>query len=149
MGARHHRGWGIVLGLLLTAAVTADAAPTTPAVERLTVTVDKSELLDVPSEPFTRVAVTNPNIAEVIVISPTQLLINGKATGVTSLLLFYKKGVRHFDLTVVGAARRDAEAHSVLIQRADKLTNHVFVRDDDSRWIELGATRSEPEAPKK
>ena len=51
---------------------------------RVDVTIGKSQVIDL-KEPFTRVSVTNPNIADVFVITPNQILINGKSAGVTSL----------------------------------------------------------------
>jgi pilus assembly protein CpaC len=126
------------------------------AAERLYVTLDQSELLNLPQEPFTRVSVTNPNIAEVIVISPTQILVNGKSPGVTSLVVFYPRSVRAFDLAVqppplgpAGVLGRDAETHAVVIQRADKVSTHLFARDDKKQWVELGGRAPEPVEIKK
>lgn len=127
------------------------APPVADAAERLFVTLDQSELLNLPQEPFTRVSVTNPNIAEVIVISPTQILVNGKSPGTTSLVVFYPRSVRAFDLAVqppplgpAGAFGRDTETHAVVIQRADKVSTHLFARDDKKQWIELGTKAPEP-----
>jgi len=82
------------------------AAACLPAVEaesglvRLNVTIGKSQVIALPGEPFTRVSVTNPNIADVFVVTPNQLLVNGKAVGVTSLVVFYPAQTRFFDLVV-------------------------------------------------
>ena len=54
---------------------------------RLDVTIGKSQVIDL-KEPFTRVSVTNPNIADVFAITPNQSLVNGKAAGMTSLVAF-------------------------------------------------------------
>jgi len=70
-----------------------------PGVVRLDVTIGKSQVLNV-TDPFTRVSVTNPNIADVFVITPNQILINGKAVGVTSLVVFYPQKTIFFDLVV-------------------------------------------------
>ena len=150
MGLRFRQAASAVFGLLMGGLVVLGTPPQADAAERLYVTLDQSELLNLPQEPFTRVSVTNPNIAEVIVISPTQILVNGKSPGVTSLVVFYQKGVRAFDLAVqppplgpAGAIGRDSETHSVVIQRADKVTTHVFARDDRKQWVELGGRSSE------
>jgi len=66
---------------------------------RLDVTLGKSQVVDL-KEPFTRVSVTNPNIADVFVITPNQILINGKTPGVTSLVVFYPTRTMFFDLVV-------------------------------------------------
>jgi pilus assembly protein CpaC len=46
------------------------------------------------------VSVTNPAIADVFVITPNQILVNGKAVGVTSLVVFYPDRTMFFDLVV-------------------------------------------------
>ena len=43
-----------------------------------------------------------PEIADVVVLSPTDLLINGKAVGTTSLVIWNEQGgISHFSLTVI------------------------------------------------
>jgi Pilus formation protein N terminal region len=123
---------------------------------RLHVTVDKSNVVTLPGEHFTKVSIANPNTADVIVISPTQILINGKAPGATSLLVFYPRKIQYFDLIVqpaprgaVSAPAPASETHPVLIQRGDKFTSQMFVRDGEHDWLELGAPRGESEAGKK
>jgi pilus assembly protein CpaC len=66
---------------------------------RLDVTIGKSQVVDL-KEPFTRVSVTNPAIADVFVVTPNQVLINGKAVGITSLVVFYPTRTLFFDLVV-------------------------------------------------
>ena len=63
-------------GLFQTSAGAADST-------RLYVGADKSFLLAL-NEPARKVSVANPNIADVQVMSPNQLLVNGKAVGVTT-----------------------------------------------------------------
>ncbi len=61
-----------------------------------------------------RVSVTQPQIAEVVVVTPTQLLINGKSIGTTSFVVWDEKGeVTKIDLLVipnVASLRRQFEA---------------------------------------
>ena len=66
---------------------------------QIEVTLGKSQVVDL-KEPFTRVSVTNPAIADIFVVTPNQLLINGKAAGVTSLVVFYPDKTMYFDLLV-------------------------------------------------
>jgi Flp pilus assembly secretin CpaC len=112
---------------------------------RIYVTVDRAEVVTLPQEPFTKVSVTNPGIADVVVISPTQLLVNGKTAGVTSLVLFHARRVQRFEVVVHPApsvtvtAPLTTDAHTVLVDRAGKQTNHLFVRDAAQAWVELGA----------
>src|SRR5262249_24485612 len=48
------------------------------------------------------VSVSQPAVADVVVVAPSQLLINGKAVGTTSLIVFNEKGdVSNFDLIVL------------------------------------------------
>jgi Flp pilus assembly secretin CpaC len=53
----------------------------------IAVTVNKSVVIRLPKR-ATRVAVTQPQIAEVVVTAPDELLINGKAVGTTSLVVW-------------------------------------------------------------
>src|SRR5262249_35696189 len=93
----------IAIPILLLAAVPAgvcpSAAQTEPGLVRLDVTIGKSQIIDL-KDPFTRVSVTNPTIADVFAITPNQILVNGKAAGVTSLVVFYPGKTMFFDLVV-------------------------------------------------
>jgi pilus assembly protein CpaC len=98
--ARHLAARRYVAGALVCLAVAAAAAPAAAqGLVRLDVTIGKSQIIDV-KEPFSRVSVTNPAIADVFAITPTQLLVNGKAVGVTSLVVFYPQRTLFFDLVV-------------------------------------------------
>lgn len=73
------------------------------------VSVDKSTLLTI-KEPSKRVAISNPKVAELNLISPTELLINGKKVGVTSLVVWGPQGkTSFFDVIVTGDISRLAE----------------------------------------
>jgi Flp pilus assembly secretin CpaC len=54
------------------------------------VTVNKSVVLRVPKR-ASRVSVTQPQIAEAVVVAPDQILINGKAVGTTSLVAWFEE----------------------------------------------------------
>jgi pilus assembly protein CpaC len=56
----------------------------------INVTVNKSVVLRVPKR-ATRVSVTQPQIAEAVVVAPDQILINGKAVGATSLVVWFEE----------------------------------------------------------
>ena len=122
---------------------------------RLYVGADKSVLLAL-NEPARKVSVANPNIADVQVMTPNQLLVNGKAVGVTSLVVFYAKSEQSFDLVVhpgpVGAAGTPAlvtkDPHAVWVQRGDKMTEQLFTREQD-QWLELGQVKPETDNGKK
>ena len=70
---------------------------TAPAI---TVTVNKSMVFRL-AERAKRVSVSQPQVADVLVVAPSQLLINGKNVGTTSLIIFDEKGtVSNYDLIV-------------------------------------------------
>jgi pilus assembly protein CpaC len=87
--------------MLLVGAGSALAADPTPEsrMVRLEMTVGKAQIVDL-NEPFTRVSVTNPAIADVFVTTPRQILVNGKAVGTTSLVVFYPDRTLFFDILV-------------------------------------------------
>ena len=142
-----------LLGLAATGMAPGSAAA--QPLSRLYVGVDRSHVLDL-SDPARKVAVANPAIADVQVISPTQLLVVGKATGVTSLVIFSAKSPRQFDLVVhpspVGTVTAPSGAeppHAVLVQRGANMTEQLFTRDQDRRWQELGQVKPETAEPGK
>ena len=70
---------------------------TTPTI---TVTVNKSMVFRL-AERAKRVSVSQPQVADVLVVAPSQLLINGKSVGTTSLIIFDENGeVSNYDLVV-------------------------------------------------
>jgi pilus assembly protein CpaC len=89
-----------VLTLLVCAgsAIAADPAEQSRMI-RLEMTIGKAQVVDL-KDAFTRVSVTNPAIADVFVISPKQILVNGKAVGTTSLVVFYGDRTVFFDIVV-------------------------------------------------
>ncbi|HWP56613.1 MAG TPA: pilus assembly protein N-terminal domain-containing protein [Candidatus Acidoferrales bacterium] len=82
-------------------------------VPTITVTVNKSLVFGL-AQKTRRVSVTQPEVAEVVVLSPNQLLINGKSVGSTSLILWPETGEPiNYDLIVtadVGALRNQLRA---------------------------------------
>jgi pilus assembly protein CpaC len=89
----------LAAALLLFAGAQFPALGAAPGLIRLDVTIGKSQVLNL-QEPFTRVSVTNPAIADVFVVTPNQILINGKAVGTTSLVAFYPAKTVFFDVVV-------------------------------------------------
>ncbi|HVR17678.1 MAG TPA: pilus assembly protein N-terminal domain-containing protein [Candidatus Limnocylindrales bacterium] len=68
----------------------AESVTVYPSIE---VVVNKTIVVRLPRK-ATKVAVTQPQIAEVVVVAPDQLLINGKAVGATSLVVWYEQKSR-------------------------------------------------------
>jgi pilus assembly protein CpaC len=64
------------------------------------VTVGKETILNL-KEPSKRVSIADPKVAELIVISPSEVVINGKKPGVTSLIIWDMEGkATFFDVIV-------------------------------------------------
>jgi len=84
----------VALFLFEQTAISQEIAPS------VTVTVNKSLVFRL-AQKAKRVSVTQPEIADVVVVAPNQLLINGKSVGTTSLVIFDEKGtVTNYDLIV-------------------------------------------------
>jgi pilus assembly protein CpaC len=73
---------------------------TKPAGRELEVTVGKSLVVDSPVT-IQRVSVANARVAEALAVTPREVLVNGKAVGETSLIIWQQGGQRlMFDLNV-------------------------------------------------
>jgi pilus assembly protein CpaC len=89
--------WALVFLLALAAHDVSAQPQTAPTI---TVTVNKSMVFRL-AERAKRVSVSQPEVADVLVVAPSQLLINGKNVGTTSLIIFDEKGqVSNYDLVV-------------------------------------------------
>ena len=91
MLSRRRLAWLVVSSLLLLTPclareVSASVVPA-GALLKMEVIVGKSQVITF-TENITRVSVTDPAIADVMVASPKQLLVNGKAPGTTSLVVW-------------------------------------------------------------
>lgn len=51
-------------------------------------------------EPSKRVSISNPEIADLNLVSPTEIILNGKKVGATSLIVWDSKGPKFFDVMV-------------------------------------------------
>jgi len=145
---------GVVTGLAATMVVATPGPASEPV--RLYVTVDKAELVNLPAVPISKISMTNPNIADVYVINPTQLLLSGKQAGTTSMMVFSPGHTENFDVVVqpgpVGNSRArlvPSESHAVEVQRAGRVSQQLFVRDEERAWVQLGTVKAEPEAAAK
>jgi Flp pilus assembly secretin CpaC len=122
---------------------------------RLYLSASKAMVIDLKG-PARKVAVANPAIADIQVISPTQLLVIGRGIGVTSLVVFFPRSVLQYDVVVhgapigaIGAETLTGAPHVVLVQRGDKLTEQFFSRDTSERWVEVGTVKVEATAAPK
>jgi pilus assembly protein CpaC len=86
--------WTLLAAVMLAGAALAQQQ------QDLSVGVNKSEILENESG-IKRISVANPDVAEAIAVSRTEVLVNGKAPGSTSLILWDLKGQRTmFDVHV-------------------------------------------------
>jgi Flp pilus assembly secretin CpaC len=96
--------WTKVRGLLAATVLLSFWLPLAAAQQvtpTISVTVNKSMVFRL-AERAKRVSVSQPAVADVVVVAPSQLLINGKAVGTTSLIVFTEKGdVSNYDLIVL------------------------------------------------
>src|SRR6478672_2348754 len=74
--------------------------------KELTVTVGKSLIVDSPVN-IQRVSVANADLADAVAITPKELVVNGKAPGETTLIIWQQGGNRLFyDLMVRQSTRK-------------------------------------------
>ncbi len=77
----------------------AAATPAVPHFERIVLTAGRSTVL--PSEfDITRIAVTDPAVADAVVVQPREILIDGKAPGTVSLIIWGATERRQLDIVV-------------------------------------------------
>jgi len=70
---------------------------------RLVTSVNKSELIESDSS-IRRVSVGNPDIIEVVAVSNRELVVNAKAAGETTLIVWTAAGRKPFNVTVLPLA---------------------------------------------
>lgn len=63
--------------------------------EEIAMTVGKSVILDHPDE-IARISISNPEIADAVAVSTKEVLLNAKAPGITTLVIWSKNGERNF-----------------------------------------------------
>ena len=107
-GSRASRMWlgvcALVLGCQAMSAAQAQAPAGgaqagTPAYERITLTAGRSMVMSTAFD-ITRIAVTNPAIADATVVQPREVLIDGKAAGTVSLIIWGQTERRQYDVVV-------------------------------------------------
>jgi len=85
----------------------------------LSVVAGRSVLLDC-AQPVQRVAVGTAGIAEATVVSPTEILVNGKEAGETSLILWERGGSREFFNVTVRTSQISGNDRVETVRRALK-----------------------------
>ena len=75
------------------------AAPGRPQYERVVVAAGRSTV--VPTDfPITRIAITNPEVADAVVVQPHEILVDGKKSGTVSLIVWGSTTRRQYDVVV-------------------------------------------------
>ena len=92
-----NRWLAALVGLWVLGSVTYAAEPIQqpPAGDEIPLTVGRSVVLDHPDE-IRRIAIANDSVADAIVISTREMLINGKSPGLTSMVIWSRSGDRNF-----------------------------------------------------
>ncbi len=106
--ARARTAAGICLLAVLPTGAAAQTAPAAgvaaPAqlpgqIERVVLTAGRSTVLRTDFE-IIRIAVTNPAVADAVVVQPREILVDGKAPGTISLIVWSNTDRKHYDLVV-------------------------------------------------
>lgn len=95
----HLKRLGLLLGVALLIAGQSGVAQQSSDVERLVITAGRSMVLSTDFN-IERIAVTNPEVADAQVVEPRELLIDGRAPGTISLILWGPGIRRQYDLVV-------------------------------------------------
>ncbi len=109
--------------------------PVRPGVDgNLIVTVGKSMIIDSPVQ-VEKISIANGELAEAVAVNPKEVLINGKAPGQTSLIVWQRGGTRLvYDLTVrMSPVRLDAVRQQIARDFPDEDINVTF--DNDTAFV--------------
>jgi pilus assembly protein CpaC len=82
-----------------TVAKSAAQATDTSGFEKVLLTAGRSTVLTTPFD-VTRIAVTNPEVADAVVVQPREVLIDGKGAGTVSLIVWGEQERRQYDVVV-------------------------------------------------
>src|SRR2546423_10223507 len=90
--------WSCIAAFL--AAQTPQTRPATPQASRpVTITAGRGQLLQFADE-ASRVSVSDPLTADAVVVSPHEVVLNGKAPGRTTVMIWHGEIVSPYDVTV-------------------------------------------------
>src|SRR5579871_959125 len=127
--------WALLLAVALQAGAQPVLAPA--ATSNLAVTVSKSLILDSPAN-IERVSVANGDMAEAVVINPREVMVNGKAPGDTSLIIWQQGGTRtSYDLMVRPST---AALDAVMQEIRDQLPGQQITVDLQNNTVFLKGT---------
>ena len=125
--------------------------------QKLELTSGKSKVLDLPMA-IKRASLANPEVADTVVLSPTQIYLTGKTSGVTNLMLWNESGkmISMYDVVIVPDLTRLKEnIHKTLPEEKDILVtsshDHITLSGTASNANNLtrALSMAEAYAPKK
>jgi pilus assembly protein CpaC len=126
-----------ILFAVTVAGLAQDVTNQATASRELSVTVGKSVLVDSP-QIIERISVANGDLAEAVAITPREVLINGKAPGETSLIVWQQGGNRlFFDLTV---QRNESRIDDIRRELAAEMGNQNVTMNVDGDTVFLRGT---------
>jgi pilus assembly protein CpaC len=155
----------MILGLIVGTASTTASFAQDPAmgtveqrdIQKLELTSGKSKVLDLPVA-IKRASLANPEVADTVVLSPTQLYLTGKTTGVTNLTLWNENGkmIGMYDIVIApDLSRLKENLHKTLSEEQGILVtsshDHITLSGTASSANNLSRALSiaEAYAPKK
>src|SRR5262245_55878167 len=100
--SRHSRTLFAALSVLLLGVPMAGQAPVsapTDPLPRVSVTAGRSTIIETTFD-VTRIAVTNPVVADAVVVRPREILVDGKAAGTISLIVWGGDRRVQYDVSV-------------------------------------------------
>jgi Flp pilus assembly secretin CpaC len=75
----------------------------------------------------TKVSIANPDVADVVVVSPAELVINARAPGETDAIVWRETGARqHYRVVVTSSAQRKQIMVAIKFAEVDRTLNTVF-----------------------
>ncbi|MBI3024915.1 MAG: pilus assembly protein N-terminal domain-containing protein [Candidatus Tectomicrobia bacterium] len=150
-------GFLLAVGVVLPAASSRAAQPAAPG-RKVSVEVNKSHVLRFDAR-IQRVSVGEAKILEVVVASPQEVVVNGKARGMTTLIVWDERGAVHsYDVAVTAEAPLAQQVREQLAgllpkeqikveQAGSSVVLSGSVSSEESRTVALGV--AEAVAPKK
>ena len=100
----------VFLAAVILGAAGVETASPNGAGDEIPLTVGRSVVLDHPDE-ISRIAITDPTVADAVPISTREVLINAKAAGVSSLILWSRSGERNFSTISVTTNIEQIQEH--------------------------------------
>lgn len=127
-----------IVGLPLGATAGQAPQPGAPEVKRVSLTAGRSTVLASDFD-ITRIAVTNPAVADAVVVQPREILIDGKSSGTVSLIVWGDARREQYDLVVEQGVTTLQQQLQVLFPGED-----IRVTASDEAVILSGQVSSNP-----